>query len=89
MDGYSYPEPVNAARHGRHRHQGIPHDTPGRARQPGARADLLRLRHYPLGTPGQHVAATRHTRQVTRAGVEEGCRIQAFGDADAAPRAPR
>ena len=82
MDRYRYPELDNAAGHGRHRHRSISYDAPDHARQLGARDDLLRLRHYPPGTPRQ-----RPQRQA-RAGVEEGCRVQAFEGEDAAPRAP-
>ena len=45
MDGYRYLQPDNAARRGRHCHGIMSHDALGDARQPGARADLLRLRH--------------------------------------------
>ena len=44
MDGYRYLQPDNAARRGRHCHEIMSHDALGDARQPGARADLLRLR---------------------------------------------
>ena len=49
MDGYRYLQPDNAARSGRHCHMIVSHDAPGDARQPRARADLLRLRRYPPG----------------------------------------
>ena len=45
MDGYRYLQPDNAAGRGRHCHGIMSHDALGDARQPGARADLLRLRH--------------------------------------------
>ena len=80
MDGYRYLQPDNATRSGRRCNVIVSYDILGDARQPGARADLLRLRHYP----------PRRSRNVaaTRAAGEEGCRVQAFEDADAAPRAP-
>ena len=45
MDGYRYLQPDNAARSGRHCHRIMSHDALGDAREPGARADHVRLRH--------------------------------------------
>ena len=45
MDGYRYLQPDNATRSGRRCNWIVSYDTLGDARQPGARADLLRLRH--------------------------------------------
>ena len=45
MDGYRYLQPDNATRSGRRCNGIVSYDTLGDARQPGARADLLRLRH--------------------------------------------
>ena len=81
MDGYRYLQPDNATRSGRRCNGIVSYDTLGDARQPGARADLLRLRYYTRRGGPRNVAATR-------AAGEEGCRVQAFEDADAAPRAP-
>ena len=50
MDGYRYLQPDNATRSGLHCHGIMSYDALGDDRQPGARADLLRLRHYPPGT---------------------------------------
>ena len=47
MDGYRYLQPDNATRSGRRCNGIVSYDTLGDDRQPGARADLLRLRHYP------------------------------------------
>ena len=47
MDGYRYLQPDNATRSGRRCNGIVSYDTLGDTRQPGARADLLRLRYYP------------------------------------------
>ena len=45
MDDYRYLQHDNAARSGRHCHGIMSYDALGDARQPGARADHVRLRH--------------------------------------------
>ena len=47
MDGYRYLQPDNATRSGGRCNGIVSYDTLGDTRQPGARADLLRLRYYP------------------------------------------
>ena len=59
MDGYRYLQPDNATRGGRHCHGIMSYDALGDARQPGARVDLLRLRHYPPSTPSERSSDTR------------------------------
>ena len=80
MDGCGCIQADSAASHARHCHWIVYYDTLGDTRPPGARADRLRLRRHPPGTP-QDVIATGADR-------EEGCRGRVFGGASAAPRAP-
>ena len=80
MDGYRYLQPDNATRSGRRCNGIVSYDTLGDARQPGARADLLRLRYYPPRRSPQ-----RSSDKSSRRGR---LRVQAFEDADAAPGAP-
>ena len=81
MDDYRYLQPNNAARRARHCHGSMSYDALGDTRQPGSRADLL--------TSGFDITRRGRSgdRAATRAAGEEGCRVQAFADADAAPRA--
>ena len=51
MDGCGCIQADSAAGHARHCHWIVSYDALGDARPPGARADRLRLRRYPLGTP--------------------------------------
>ena len=80
MDECGCIQADSAAGHARHCHWIVSYDALGDDRPPGARADRLRLRCYPPGTP----------RDVTATGAdrEEGCRGRVFGGAGAAPRAP-
>ena len=80
MDGCGCIQAESAAGHTRHCHWIVSHNALGDARPPGARADRLRLRCYPPGTPRDLTA--------TGADREEGCGGRVFGDAGAAPRAP-
>ena len=62
MDGCGCIQADSAAGHARHCHGIVSHDDIGDDRPPGARADRLRLRCYPPGTP-RDVAATGADRE--------------------------
>ena len=81
MDGYRHLQPDNAARRGRHCHGIMSHDALGV--MPDRREPVPTSSGFAIsrrGRPGELAA--------TGAAGEEGCRVQAFEDEDADPRAP-
>ena len=63
MDGCGCIQADSAAGHARHCHWIVSHDALVDARAPGARADRLRLRCYPPGTPRDVTATAEQTER--------------------------